>query len=515
MRGGRLRPCLALVLWGSSIGCSVPFGSAADASFNRCARDEDCADTPDTSATCSNGICVATQPTNLPGLLLEIRPLAYAAFGANRSFVSPWGGASNLSLELQALLSLHSAEIVQPGCPLPDSAVPANVTLFPVFPFVGPSTDTIRATTQRSSPTDPYTFDVSVIQDTSYDVYVEPLAAPGCNGSDPSAATPGPPMFFPSQSYAPGATGVTRRAAAQSPKILTGEITDFGDPTMQWTVDVVEPKRGLPISVPLATPLTPDPTSLSVSFSLLVTWEDDAILRLSPVATGPELTLQPNEPIPRPTVDWVLEGAVSTTTTGEKSVQLSVYGLQTNAVQLSGTVYHSDQVTGANAQVYLQSVNLTGSVAHNATFALNSVSTDADGSFQVELPPGDYLAWASPAFAPPNTVADGGNALADGGTASSDGVGEAVTVHAGSTAGTPSASPLQLYLGTLTRIGGAVWTPSGRKMPDTSISITAFAAPPKTFSATILSSTTASTTVVSALPTATSTNGDWHFCSRR
>jgi hypothetical protein len=479
----------------AGIGCSVPFGSSAGEHNNVCQSSDDCSE--DGSAYCSSeGICVATN-VQLDGLYFEIRPSSGAAYGANRSFLlgGPATGTfvtGTFDVQLPALVKFP-VEVLEPSCSsLPDRAVPAYVTLFQDSQYAGPSTDTLQLATTRSSSSAPYSFDVTLVANAPYDVYIEPQPTLGCNSVDAAATVTEPPQFLPAQTF-DATIGKFQPSRPQPPVTLTGTITDFPSSAVatNWMVDVVEPLRGLPISVSPRRSYSPDPSSLSISFSLQVSWQDDAILRLTPILTGNELAVQPNDQLTRPTVYWTLNGAAAppTTSEGPWTATLSMSELQMGLVAVTGTV-RSTTGTGVNAQLFVQSTTLTGPLEDIAAVSLHNVltstlqqqPTDPPGSFTLWLPPGDYQLQAVPPLGQ-------GDLAPDGGAGAPYGVSQTVSFSVPTGADPQAPDDLNpVSLGSMSLYHGDIEGPSPGKLSNVPLSMVPFAPPPATYGAGMLPS---------------------------
>ena len=381
-----LRSLLFTTLAGLA-GCSVQYDASDGVGpSNTCSDDDQCAG----AAVCRSGVCVTTE-ADLEGLLVEVRPHAAASYGATTSFmfdpsskfslVTPAGNtepfAVGYDLALPALVPIAGASArlgddftLPAGCNLPDRSVPARVTFYRVPPYVGlPFTPTAVTTTQTATG---YTFDTELPADT-YDIYVEPQAIPGCNDG-----LPFPPVFFPHQTINSGGALVWELS---TPGQLTGTITGFSSIiAADWTVDLVEPTRGLPIS----TDATLTQTKGGFSVTAQISWHDKAT---------PILRLRPPEGSGKPTVYWSLV----TGTGGSQDnpvVSFSVADLVTEPVDVGGQILSDG--AGSPATLSIQSASLLGTDAQNAAYSVDGLATDDKGAFEVRLPPGKYDVRAFP-----------------------------------------------------------------------------------------------------------------------
>ena len=326
--------------------------------------------------------------------------------------------------------------------------------------------------------TESSTLDVPVLPGVPYDVYIVPQVGLGCNSTVPPGTTPWPPQFFAKNTFGENLSGLPfpipeppaqlgqPPGPGQPPQqvILSGEITGFADQATQWLVDVVEPKRGLPISVALTAPAWVDASSGTLSYRLQVSWQYNGILRLTPVQTQPI----------RPTVYWLLEatGPSAQLALGASEVQASFYvnDLVTEAYSVSGAVT-SDLATPVSAQLFVQSTLLTGRVADNAAVSLHNVATNPDGTFTLELPPGNYDLQAMPAVGQGDTATDGG--------AVPYGVSQVVSFSVvARSSGTQSPDSLNaIVLGAAPVFTGDVENPNGDKLSNVQLNIVPYTTP--------------------------------------
>ncbi len=389
----RRRQVAAAALLAAFGACGVPFGAPLEAGLvNACSSNADCAPS---GAACAQGSCVATQ-YDLTGMFLEVQPNAGATFGANLSFVvdpaanriqlsskgkdaAPF--AATLNATLPQLVSIQKAKIVLSDatlCPAAAQGVPANVTFYPTSPFAGVSANPITVSTSGEVPS----FDVDLVSG-QYDVYIVPLPIAGCN----TGTSAYPPVFMPSVLI--DASGSTIVPPLPAFGTLGGTIAGL-EHADQWTVDLVEPTHGLPISS--GGTLTPVGNDAVVSAQ--ISWSDP---KLQPI-----LRLTPSNPMtdgaPLPSLYWDLQGAIFSGTTTNPTVGVAVAGLDVSGVSVKGVILDTDGRVGVPSQLTFQSTSLFGDNAQNAAFSLSSVptATAMPGAFSIELPPGDYSVRAVP-----------------------------------------------------------------------------------------------------------------------
>lgn len=354
-------------------GCSVPFGDAPnEQQVNKCGPSDECGG----DGVCVNDVCVATS-VDLPGLVVEVRPHADAAFGATTSFFfKPGDGFQSADLQgvsagfsptLPAPVAIEGGQVLPFENKSNCETVNAALTFYEAPQFWGlPVNVPAKVTTTFGMKG--FSFDAD-LEPATYDVYVEPIAVEGC-------ATP-PPAFFPAQVIGATTEGFTR--TLPQPSKLTGTIVvPLSAPGSigSWVVDIVERKRGARVST--TQQLVQQGVVFTVAVDLDFTWreEDDP----------PLLRLSPPEGTPGPTVYWDLSAVGGSM--HNPVVSLSIQDLLIKPRTVKPFIMHGSSVV--SAAVTIQSIELLGEVAKNATFSLDVPKTDADGSLPVELPPGTY-----------------------------------------------------------------------------------------------------------------------------
>jgi len=345
--------------------------------------------------TCVDGRCVATA-FDLEGLLVEVRPLANAAFGATTSYLfdparadiqlRSEGGApfvARMSPTLPEFVSIragrvrvHDKTLLGPTCALgADRAVPAKVTFYRVSPFAGLPLAPVTATTNAAGQ-----LDVDLVPDT-YDVYIEPQPVPDCNDG-----LPFPPVYFAGQSITTGGALTWDLPVVGT---LTATIGDFGDAApAEWKLHLLEPARGLPVSAN-ATVEKPDPAVDLFQIKAQIAWPDGAvpIIRLAPTTTAADEHAAP-------TAYWTVASFSGTKT--DPLVPLTVDQLFGKPVKVGGHVYGSDKFTGVRATLEIHSTALSGPDAKNAVFSVDGIEANDHGEFSFSLPPGTYTLRATP-----------------------------------------------------------------------------------------------------------------------
>src|SRR5262249_16530014 len=160
------------------------------------------------------------------------------------------------------------------------------------------------------------TLDVDLVPG-QYDIYVEPGKVPGCSAF--------PPILLPNQTIDEGA-GVWTLPPAST---LTGTINGLPGAPDEWSIDLLEPSRGLPISVDGQLTLSTDPpTSYDLQASL--SWLDKDV--------APIMRLTHTKDPTAPTLYWSLQGAVFNDTQTAPEVHFTVGKLSFDTVVMSGQV---------------------------------------------------------------------------------------------------------------------------------------------------------------------------------
>ena len=473
----------ALGLSAMLLGCSVPLGApSASGPINTCSSSTPCSE----GAACVEGICVATS-FDLEGLLIEVRPHANAAFGAATSHIfdptsakiavksqggAPFAAVMNPKLPAPAairhgVVRVNEATPLGTGCSIgTDRAIPANITFYRVAPYAGLPFNPISTSTGVNNE-----IDIDLVPDT-YDVYIQPQVVEGCNEGKPF-----PPVYLPAQPILMGGALIWDLPVVGT---LTSTIKDFGDAIDgPWKVDLIEATRGLPVSANVVLQKL-DPPENGYVVKAQIEWPDGPtpILRLAPAE--PKL-----DEGARPTAYWKIDSMSGTKTNAV--VHFTVAQLYTKPVEVNVNVLGSDDFTRIRATFAVQSSELAGSNAKNATFAITSLETDAQGVFSVFLPPGSYNFRATPV--------DNGLAITER-TFSINGDASCFCGHPFPLTPKPA-------------ISAAVKTPSGERVSDAMVTVVPSLIPPRYFwkDAHQLAPMT-------ARPATTTTSGDGNFILR-
>lgn len=380
---------LHLVALTALSGCVI-LGGDADAVANRCSADSDCAD----------GVCVdvggaptcVTKRADLPGLILEVQPSAQAPYGAGTSFLVPFGGGglsaqSDTGIVVEQNIALPHA-VVSPielyvdydyqGCPLPTTKkLPADFIFFRNAPHDGLPDHEGKAI-ELEGQTNAYVVD---LPQGIYDMHVIPRAPKGC------MAPPPPPTFHRELNVTQGGKLDLHLTAA--PHVVSGTVGfPKGQDLTGWSIQVVEPKRGKPISATQV--LEVEPFALYANYSLEYFWSGTP-------DTSPVLRLRPPEGVNAPRLFWEI-AALSPLNPNAQNVEANLVLVDLDAVGRDVDAFVVDtQGSPVVSTITFRSLELSGNASNNANYTI-VVDTDQDGRFTTKLPPGKYKVIAHPTF---------------------------------------------------------------------------------------------------------------------
>lgn len=380
-----------LLAAGALAGC-IPLGASDAELSNTCSSDNDCAAG---GGVCANvdgePTCVATK-VDLPGLILEVRPSALASLGGTpASYLVPFGGAGLVAEKAEGLVLEHDIDLPQvelssieltikydyKSCSLAssDGKIPAEFTFYRHATHAG-LPGQISTATLLPGETDRYT---ATLPAGVYDIHVVPLSAgPGC--------VPPPPTFYREIDLSKG--GTMPLTLDEPARPLSGTISfPKGLGLAGWSVEVVDPKRGLVVST--TDVLEVDPLSLFADYSIEYYWD------WSNDNPSPILRLRPPEGTPGLKFFWEL-AALSPLDLSHANITL--VDLNGAVREVRGYVLDKTNLPVA-ATVAIKSVQLSGNASPNATFGI-LVNTDKNGEFSTELPPGKYQVTAYPSVDP-------------------------------------------------------------------------------------------------------------------
>jgi hypothetical protein len=370
-------------------GCLV-VGGDVEAVANRCSLNADCS-----GGVCvvveGNQICVARN-ADLPGLILEVQPSTEAPYGAGTSFLVPFNGgglaaqsATGIVVEQDIVLP-HS--IVSPielyidydykGCPLPTTRkIPADFVFFRNGPHAGLPDHEGKAVAIDGE-VDGYVVD---LPQGIYDMHVVPRVPEGCT------ANPPPPTFHREIDVSQG--GKLDLHLTTPPHVISGTVGfPKGQDLTGWSIQVVEPKRGKPISA--TQKLTVEQFNLYASYSLEYFWNGTP-------DSSPVLRLRPPDGIKAPRLFWEV-AALSPLNPNAEKIDANLVLVDLDAVGRDVDAFVVDtKGSPVVATITFRSVELSGSASNNANFTI-VVDTDQDGRFATKLPPGKYKVIAHPTF---------------------------------------------------------------------------------------------------------------------
>ena len=424
---------------------------------NVCSSDEDC----EGGGVCANidgmQTCVGTK-ADLPGLILEVRPGAEANAGANTPYLVPFGGDGFVMQSGAGLVVEHDIALthvtVSPielfvdydykGCPLsPEGKLEADFTFFRDAQHAGLPDYEARAVLMEGS-TNAYTVEVPP---GIYDVHVVPRSPEGC------IQPPPPPMYYRGVDVAPGGKIDLHLTAA--PRVISGSIAfPEGKDLTNWSIEVVEPKHGIPVSRTQILTVDP-PFALFTTYHLEYYWdfglESSPILRLRPPADDPDA----------PKFFWQV-ASLSPLNPNSIEIQADLTLIDLDAVGRDIQSFVVDaQGHAVVATVAFRSIELSGNASNSAIYT-DVVDTNNAGGFTAKLPPGKYRVTTHPTFDSTKAVttvddfevpADGDCVCGKGFTVrdKSEVSGEVVLpngepLSAGSASVSPSRSPSRPYL---------------------------------------------------------------------
>lgn len=378
-----------VALSAASVACSVPFDELPPNLYNRCTTDEDCPAGVCLS-TAAGAMCAATQ-ADLGDLLVEVRSPSGLA-GATSSFVFedaarllgsyPRGALLDLELEVPPLAVLSGAMRMPGGaiaaCTADDGSMPVRVEARARSGYVGIEGSVYTGTSTLVAGSHRFAIELPI---GSYDVHLSPLPpAEGCG------ELLLPPRLVADVVVPAGVANVELEPPSEPASTLGGSLlVPSGGSVEGWTLDIVDPRYGLPLSRPLvlgapASASETLPIAEPGSSALQYTFTQSAVLRLRSVDGALA-------------VHWSL---AALDLDGDGAVELDLRDLIANPKSLVATVLDASGAPVSAATVTVQSVALTGDVNQNASFRVLAES-DADGQLSVQLVPGTYAVSLVPA----------------------------------------------------------------------------------------------------------------------
>lgn len=418
-----LRPLLMLGA-ACALGCGIPLKEPAEVLSNTCSVDEECGN----DGKCVQERCVS-QSAELAGLLLQIDLPTSAPVGAGSSTLldpaeqgfalagtEQGGFVVSRDLVVPDLVEVTAVSLVvspaPAGCvPADDGSLPLSVQFQPAeqpigLPLVAYSAS---STLDDESPETSYQCSLQVPSG-RYDIYLQ-VDRNALDENDPNRDCALPPVLLAGHEIEDGSVTVTASVAA--PTTLTGSIAGLNTNLhlTGWTIELVEPGDGQPISTSqafgeLAMPAggqadatapsprsggpAPDgegPSPVPDRAFELQFWPElaeHALIRLTP----------PSGEAAMPTVLWSLE-AVDLDGDFHVGLDMSVLAAA-SPVAIQGTVLAGSDGGGVGALVTIQSeVLLDGLFGANAAYR-TTADTDGDGRFTTSLLPGTFDVIAIP-----------------------------------------------------------------------------------------------------------------------
>ena len=389
MKHGLTKVALVLAALVAFSGCTF-FDADPDSVSNTCSTDSDCV-----GGVCADiggkSACLATG-ADIPGLILEVQPSTEASYGAGTSFLVPFGG---YGLKAQSVAGIvidrdivlpHS--VVSPielfidydfkGCSLPSTRkVPADFIFYRNSMHDG-LPDHEAAAIALENETDSYVAD---LPQGIYDMLVIPRVPDGCS------AAPPPPSFHRELDVSKG--GDVDLHLTTPPHVISGTVGfPKGQDLTGWSIQVVEPKRGKPISSTQA--LEVEPLNLYASYVLEYFWKG------TPDAS-PVLRLSPPEGVNAPRLFWEV-AALNPLEPNAESIEANLVLVDLDAVGRDVNAFVVDTKGFPVAStVTFRSSELSGNASNNANYSI-VVDSDHDGRFTTKLLPGKYKVIAHPTF---------------------------------------------------------------------------------------------------------------------
>lgn len=370
-------------------GCVI-LGGEAESVTNTCASDSDC----------EGGVCVdisgtpacVTTRADLPGLILEVQPSTEAPYGAGTSFLIPFGGGglaaksdSGIVIDQDIVLPQSVVSPIElyidydyKGCPLPPSRkLAADFVFFRNSMHDGLPEHEAKAISLETE-TDSYIVD---LPQGVYDMHVIPRAPDGC------VSPPPPPTFHRELDVSQG--GKLDLHLTAPPHVISGTVGfPKGQDLTGWTIQVVEPKRGKPISATQT--LEVEPLNLYASYNLEYFWNGAP-------DSSPVLRLRPPQGVKAPRLFWET-AALSPLNPNAENIEANLVLVDLDAVGRDVDAFVVDtHGLPVVSTITFKSLELSGNASSNAQYNI-VVDTDQDGRFSTKLPPGKYKVIAHPTF---------------------------------------------------------------------------------------------------------------------
>jgi hypothetical protein len=377
--------------------------------INQCDEDDECA-----GGRCRGGMCVVTS-TKLDTLLVEVTPPAAALDVGGLPFYTLLDGfPRRISIGPAGVLTATIAATVPQGCrfygPPPDrldygpsgGTIPASVLLMPSDRVLGIAAPTYLASTGTFTGFmvgETYRSTVNIPPGV-YDLYVEPRPLPN---PDPDCGVP--PLLVRRQEIP-----LSRALAVELPppsKFDLLVLGPAGDSSLAgWSVDVLDSVSGRVLSSALTLPAPTEGAGVSeyrvnVAFApahIVV----DGELRVDPAFDGIEvIRLAPPEGTVAPLFLFERKGLkLSDDPSVPSTIDLSppsssnLGTLLPEPVAIEGQTLTLDTLEPVPAAVTLTSLEIEGTSAR-ASYT-RTIQVDETGKFSATIPPGTYVARATP-----------------------------------------------------------------------------------------------------------------------
>ena len=404
----RSRPLLALVvLLSAQLGCTVTAVSERDdpRPSNTCTSDSECG-----QDSCREGVC-QTPNGQLEALLISATPpsdsgIPHLTFVAQLDEVPTIGGSRDLALpgpsRVVGSLVLPKNESCYPGFISDDAknpigpaddgkSLPVTVTFALRQRLLGLPQQLYFANTSTRNKQGGYTFEMQVPRG-DYDVYLVP--PPHQEGSCPV-----PPQLYRSFSIDQENAEITFPLSTISQLPLTIRWPKSSPSLIGWSVDVIEPLGGSPISTNLVLgdainagdAVTTVDYPATVSFSSVIAPADVAGV----TAASDLLRLRPPADLVAPTI-FLDRSALGLLLPQNERVVLDRFTRVPEPVRVVGQLARLDGGAPVGGYVTLISTEIYGVDAGIFASYQTTLQVGADGALDAQLPPGKYRVQAVP-----------------------------------------------------------------------------------------------------------------------
>ena len=387
-------------------GCTVTAVSKGDDTrpSNSCQSDSVCG-----ADSCQEGLC-QTLNGELEALLISATPpsdsaIPHLTFVTQLEDVPTSGGDQDLMLpgpsHVVGSLVLPKGESCYPGFisddpknpigPADDGkSLPVTVTFALSQRLLGLPQQLYFASTSTRNKQGGYTFDVQVPRG-QYDVYlVPPRNQQGCAV---------PPQLYRSFSIDPENYEITFPLSSLSQLQLAVRWPKASPTLTGWSVDIIEPLGGNPIStnLVLGEPTGLGDASTTVDYPATLTYS--AVLApadaVEVTAANDLLRLRPPADVVAPTI-FLDRSALGLLLAAKKPVVLDRFTHVPAPVKVEGQLARADDGTPVSGYVTLLSTEIYGVDAGIFASYQATLQVDADGALHAQVPPGKYRVQAVP-----------------------------------------------------------------------------------------------------------------------